>query len=153
LPYKANSFDLVLIRGGLHHIHNTIGQALRETYRVLKPGGWLICVEPADDNPLIRNLRETLHRVSSLYEEGERGFRRRKLQAALHETGFTDIAISPFGFLGYTLIGNTDVFPLLGKLRNQFLIDTLIAFDRLSPGIPGWRLFGLTHLARARALK
>ncbi len=153
LPYPANTFDLVLIRGGLHHIHSTFREALGEIHRVLKPNGWLVCAEPADDNLLLRFFRETLHRVSPLYEEGERGFLRREFEAFLPDAGFGGLSIHPFGFLGYALIGNTDVIPLFASLQDETLINALISFDRVSTRIPGWRRFSLIHLVRACAVK
>jgi SAM-dependent methyltransferase len=41
-----DSFDCVVIVGGLHHIHPHVSAALREINRVLKPGGYLCFMEP-----------------------------------------------------------------------------------------------------------
>jgi ubiquinone/menaquinone biosynthesis C-methylase UbiE len=41
-----DSFDCVVIVGGLHHIHPHVSAALREINRVLKPGGFLCFMEP-----------------------------------------------------------------------------------------------------------
>ena len=41
LPFKNNSFDLVYSHGVLHHTPHT-SRAIREVYRVLKPGGQAI---------------------------------------------------------------------------------------------------------------
>jgi ubiquinone/menaquinone biosynthesis C-methylase UbiE len=153
LPYPANTFDVILIRGGLHHVRQSFMQVLAEVYRTLKPNGWLIFVEPADDNPVIFLLREMLHRISDLFEKDERGFSQLELETALAEIGFDRVSISPFGFVAYTLIGNTDVFPLMASLSNDFMIDLLLRLDRISPRIPIWRKFGLLHLAISRAKK
>jgi SAM-dependent methyltransferase len=42
----SESFDCVVIVGGLHHIHPNVSAALREITRVLKPGGYLCFMEP-----------------------------------------------------------------------------------------------------------
>ncbi len=147
LPFAKNSFDAVFVRGGLHHIHDHYMDALEEIFRVLKPGGWLVCAEAADDNPIIWLARSTLHIVSKLFEPGEKGFRAKELSTALKDLGFTSVKLEPFGYLGYTLIGNTDVFPLLSNLRSSTVINALIYADRLSVSVPLWRYFALAHIA------
>src|ERR1700682_2709633 len=42
----SESFDCVVIVGGLHHLPPTVSAALREISRVLKPGGYLCFMEP-----------------------------------------------------------------------------------------------------------
>jgi SAM-dependent methyltransferase len=44
--FADNSFDCVVIIGGLHHIHPYVRKAVSEIYRVLKPGGYICFVEP-----------------------------------------------------------------------------------------------------------
>lgn len=40
------SFDCIVIVGGLHHIHPKLSEAVREIQRVLKPGGYFCFMEP-----------------------------------------------------------------------------------------------------------
>lgn len=44
--FNGGSFDLVFVFGGLHHVHPKINEAIREIYRILKPGGYFCFVEP-----------------------------------------------------------------------------------------------------------
>jgi demethylmenaquinone methyltransferase/2-methoxy-6-polyprenyl-1,4-benzoquinol methylase len=56
LPYKDEQFDVITITFGLRNIMNRI-QALKEFYRVTKPGGLFVCLEfsqPA--HKIFRNL-------------------------------------------------------------------------------------------------
>lgn len=49
LPFDDDSKDIVIIQGGLHHLHNLphdLDQCLREIHRVLKPSGKVVIVEP-----------------------------------------------------------------------------------------------------------
>lgn len=42
----ANSFDAVVVVGGLHHLQPIIEPGVDEIHRVLKPGGWFCFLEP-----------------------------------------------------------------------------------------------------------
>ncbi|MEG6508409.1 bifunctional demethylmenaquinone methyltransferase/2-methoxy-6-polyprenyl-1,4-benzoquinol methylase UbiE [Methyloligella sp. 2.7D] len=56
LPYKDNRFDAYTIAFGMRNVTN-IDQALREAYRVLKPGGRFLCLEfSAVDVPLLDSI-------------------------------------------------------------------------------------------------
>lgn len=47
IPEPDASFDVVMMFKSLHHVPiDSLGQALREIRRVLKPGGWLYISEP-----------------------------------------------------------------------------------------------------------
>lgn len=47
LPFEDNSFDIILCNHVLEHIPNDI-KAIKELYRVMKPGGWGIFQIPQD---------------------------------------------------------------------------------------------------------
>jgi SAM-dependent methyltransferase len=47
LPFAAETFDVVICNHVLEHVHDD-RKALRELYRVLKPGGWGILQVPVD---------------------------------------------------------------------------------------------------------
>lgn len=56
LEFEENTFDLVLGNGILHHLNPDI--ALNEIYRVLKPNGRVLFLEPLADNPLLKLFRK-----------------------------------------------------------------------------------------------
>jgi SAM-dependent methyltransferase len=65
LPVVSDSFDIVYLRLVLHHLvypKNLLGDALRECFRVLKPGGILALVEPNSWHPIgaLMNLAHSL---------------------------------------------------------------------------------------------
>jgi SAM-dependent methyltransferase len=77
LPFAAESFDTVLVRDLLHHVHDR-GLALAELWRVLRPGGRLSVLEVNALNPLFL--------AQALLVEAERGILRstpRRLVAEL----------------------------------------------------------------------
>ena len=153
LPLDEATFDAVVIRGGLHHVPDAILMVLQEINRILKPGGWLICSEPFDDNPLINLARNLLHILSPQFDPEERGLRQEELKKLFAQAGFTSFETFPFGYLGYTLIGNVDVLPLFRKLHNRQAINILIEMDRISPSIPVWRHLALARIIRGQATK
>ena len=66
----ANSFDVVVITGGLHHIHPHLYAAVDEIHRVLKPGGYFCFMEPhAESLPDI--ARKIWYRHDGLFAENE----------------------------------------------------------------------------------
>lgn len=42
----AESFGMVVVQAGLHHLHPRLDEALEEIYRILKPGGYFCFSEP-----------------------------------------------------------------------------------------------------------
>lgn len=55
LPFNDCSFDVIFGRGTLHHVE--VAGALKEVYRVLKPGGVACFSEPLADNPILNIYR------------------------------------------------------------------------------------------------
>lgn len=133
----SESVDIVLIRGGLHHVHTTLDTVLSEIYRVLKPGGAFIYFEPSDENIIIEFARQVLYKKHSFFvEDEEKGMKTKPLLAALKQAGFKQNKISPFGYLAYTTIGNTDVFPLFSRLKQMEIIKFLIGLDDVMEKVP-----------------
>lgn len=49
LPFEDNSSDIIIVQGGLHHLHELpedLKKTLSEVHRVLVPGGSFVMVEP-----------------------------------------------------------------------------------------------------------
>ena len=56
LPFEENTFDCITIAFGLRNISD-ISKALSEMYRVLKPGGRVVCLELSKPNiPILKNI-------------------------------------------------------------------------------------------------
>lgn len=65
IPFPPNTFDVVFCNHVMEHVENDI-QALKEIYRVMKPGGWAIIQSPIDPD------RETTFEDPSIASPEER---------------------------------------------------------------------------------
>ena len=68
--FPDNTFDCIVVIGGLHHIHPYVKQAMLEIHRVLKPGGYLCFFEPHSGSfPDI--IRRVWYRFDRLFADNE----------------------------------------------------------------------------------
>jgi SAM-dependent methyltransferase len=98
LSYSEGRFDSVVGSSVLHHLE--IKEALRDVYRVLKPGGTIYFTEPNMLNPQIaiqKNLPWIKRKLGD--SPDETAFFRWPLRRLLQQTGFLDVRIEPFDFL------------------------------------------------------
>ena len=114
LPYQDETFDLVVCRGGLHHLPD-LPDAVREIRRVLRNGGTFLAFDPCDDLLLIRGVRRLMYRLFAFFDaDNERGLATREVTTALATTGFDIIEVKRFGFVGYLASGvEAHLFPRL----------------------------------------
>jgi SAM-dependent methyltransferase len=98
LSYPGAVFDSVVGSSVLHHLE--IKKALRDVYRVLKPGGTIYFTEPNMLNPQIaiqKNIPWIKRKLGD--SPDETAFFRWPLRRLLEQTGYRDIRIDPFDFL------------------------------------------------------
>jgi len=67
---ESNSFDCVVVMGGLHHLHPHVDKAIEEIYRVLKLGGYFCFVEPHSGS-LPDLFRKIWYKYDNLFAENE----------------------------------------------------------------------------------
>lgn len=98
LPYKEEKFDAIIGSSVLHHLD--VDKALKECFRVLKPGGFICFTEPNMLNPQIfMERRFNFIRKIAQVSPDETAFIRWQLARLLQKYRFTEIKIQPFDFL------------------------------------------------------
>ena len=142
LPFRSGSVDAVYSMGTVEHFDDTEG-AVREIYRVLRPGGRAIIGVPNRHDPFLRPLLVMLLYRLGLYGYGfEKSYSRRALRALLERAGFdvtaeTGILFLPGWLRMLDLACHAWLRPLAG------LTGLLCApFDRLSRRFPRLRRHG-----------
>lgn len=91
LPFQSGSVDAVYSMGTIEHFDDTDG-AVREIFRVLRPGGRAIIGVPNRYDPFLRPLLVLLLYHLGLYGYGfEKSYSRRALRSMLERAGF-DVA-------------------------------------------------------------
>jgi SAM-dependent methyltransferase len=142
LPFEDRSIDLVLIQGGLHHVRKRVGHVLNEIARCMAPGAVMIASEPRNDQIFLRAFRRAFYHLHPTPEADEEdGFTRRQLRRFLDDAGLVLRAYDPFAYVGYMLIGNTDLVPFLAKMERNAISSGLIALDRAVTRVPLLRSF------------
>jgi len=98
LSYPDAAFDSVVGSSVLHHLE--VEEALRNIYRVLKPGGTIFFTEPNMLNPQIavqKNVPWVKRKLGD--SPDETAFFRWPLRSLLQQTGYRHVRIDPFDFL------------------------------------------------------
>lgn len=129
LQYPDGSFDFVFGRGVIHHLE--LPQSLKESRRVLRPGGRFVFMEPLGTNPFIEWYRR---RTPEDRSPDETPLTAEHL-AQLREV-FDKVSLTYFGFLSLAGVPLRR-WPGLQKL----VVGVGSAIDRLIFKLPGaWRL-------------
>ena len=99
------SFDVVIVVGGLHHVHPNVDDAVLHIWKLLKPGGYLCFSEPHTGS-LIDHARRLWYRRDPMFEANEAAVD----IAALHratEGKFDVVQEKYFGNIAHTLVLNS----------------------------------------------
>lgn len=116
--HLRDAFDLVLVVGGLHHVHPYVRRAVDVIHGMLKPGGLFCFVEPHRES-LLDVARRIWYRLDRrMFAEGEAAIDLEALKRHnVHRFAFEQEVY--FGGPGYFLILNSMVFriPVRWKQR------------------------------------
>ncbi|MAG35193.1 MAG: hypothetical protein CL878_02950 [Dehalococcoidia bacterium] len=110
LPFLPKTFDLVVVRGGLHHLPHT--EHVYEITRLLKKDGILSIFEPCDDNLIVRMVRRILYYVLPDFDPTEEhGIHTQLVLAMLKSAGCRVPRVERLGVVAFALLCNPDAIP------------------------------------------
>lgn len=128
LPFADETFDLVVVVGGLHHLHPKLDLGLREFWRVLKKDGMLICMEPPRGS-IFDFLRQIWYRFDRYFEENEESVSVKEI-VKTHQSLFTLVDTYYGNGPAYFLIYNSLITRIPLKIK-EIISEPLLKFDRL----------------------
>jgi len=106
--FPENSFDCVVVVGGLHHLHPHVSHAVNEIHRVLKPGGYFCFMEPHSGSlpDLVRRFWYKHDRFFSANEAAiDIGALRREFEGK-----FKPLTLKYLGNLAFLFVLNSMIF-------------------------------------------
>ena len=128
---SANSYDIVILLGGLHHVPDHASNVVVNLSSLLRRGGQFINLEPTNGNPVARMVRDSIYKRNSLFDsETERAFDIDTLFSYFRDAGLSLSSVMYPGLLSYILYYNPDAFPSL-NLGGERCVRAAFAADRL----------------------
>lgn len=136
LPYPDNTFGSYLSFGVLEHFEHGMQPALKESYRILKPGG--VCVLTIPYPNVIYQLVQLKRKLSGANqltddEFYESTYTRQQLVENMQSVGFDVVSVQPTSH-AFTLWGLGGIFRAEGYYQTSTLADSLGSlFKRILP--------------------
>lgn len=117
-PLRDESFDVVVVVGGLHHVHPHVDLAIERMWRLLKPRGYLCFCEPHAGS-LMDVVRRRWYARDSMFESNEQAIDVAALRTA-HLDKFEIVSEEYFGNVAHTLVLNSMVLRAPSWLKHAY---------------------------------
>jgi len=124
LPFENNSLDAVMMIDAIHHLED-IDSTMPDIFRVLKPGGRLLILEPNKLNPLIYLVH--------LLDENERGLLKVGTPKVYKKMFADKLAIEEVSFNGIVIGPQTKTYLAIADFLNHKFLKPIIGW--LNPKI------------------
>ncbi len=116
--FKSESFDCVVVVGGLHHLHPNISATINEVQRILRPGGHFCFAEPHVGS-LPDRVRKFWYRHDRLFAENEAAINVEALKREF-ASAFRLVREQYKGNLAYLFVFNSMVFRVPLRLKSFY---------------------------------
>jgi ubiquinone/menaquinone biosynthesis C-methylase UbiE len=124
--FPNNSFDCVVVIGGLHHIHPNVKAAVQELHRVLKPGGTFCFMEPHSGS-LPDIIRRVWYRFDRFFSDNEASIDLERLQRDFYEE-FELKRTAHLGNVAFLLVLNSLIFRIPSRVK-KFIAPLLMKLE------------------------
>ena len=114
----SESFDIVSVVGGIHHMPPYTRESIAEIYRILKPGGHFCFMEPHSES-VAESFRRAWYKRDSLFAENEAAINMSELRQDFKDC-FNFKHEYYLGNFGYLLILNSMVFRIPLKFKSVY---------------------------------
>ena len=140
----SESFDGVVVVGGLHHLHPNVDAAVQEIHRLLTPKGFFCFGEPHSAS-WVDLLRRVWYRFDRFFEQGEAAIDLDLLMGN-HREKFEFRATEYVGNLAYLLLLNSLIFRIPLALKPR-IAGILMSLEQMIGRFQGKRTscFALCH--------
>jgi SAM-dependent methyltransferase len=126
------SFDVIYICGGLHHILPLLNESVEEVYRLLRPGGYFCSFEPNSDT-WANHLRRAWYRMSHHFEDSESAISYPGEMRPLLSLGFTEEEVFYGGNVAYLVLQQSGVLGVPFWMKKALRLP-LFAAEQALPG-------------------
>lgn len=113
-----DTFDCIVMVGGLHHIHPDVKRAVAELHRILKPGGYLCFMEPHSGS-LPDLVRRVWYRFDRFFSDNEASIDIERLQSDFRSQ-FELKRVKHLGNLAFLLVLNSLIFRIPPQAKSFF---------------------------------
>lgn len=123
-------YDLMILIGGLHHVYEHVGPVVSLLSNAIKPGGYLINLEPTQNNSLYRRVRNRIYKKNDLFDDDtEQAFDLTELNSLYKQSGLIiEDQVYP-GLLAYIMYYNPDAFPAL-NIGSTKMVKTFHSLEK-----------------------
>ncbi len=115
---ESESFDIVSVVGGIHHMPPYTDESILEIHRILKPNGFFCFMEPHSET-IVERFRQAWYKRDPLFAENEAAINMSELHKKF-ENHFEFTKESYLGNLGYLFVLNSMVFRLPLSLKPYY---------------------------------